>query len=53
MVQTTLTVAPKVFKTQAPMFEHSDAKSHAAHMAIQYSYEKDGATKMAFKYASF
>ena len=53
MVQTTLTVAPKVFKTQAPMFKHSDAHDHKAHMAIQNTYEKDGATKMAFKYASF
>ena len=50
LVQTTLTVAPKVFKTQAPMFKHSDAQ---VHMAIQYAYKKDGATNMAFKYASF
>ena len=51
MMQTTL--APKIFKTQAPMFKHSDAQEHKAHMAVQYCYEKDGATKTAFKYASF
>ena len=53
MTQTTPTVAPKQFKKQASMFESSDTQGHVAHMAIQNTYQKDGATKLAFKYASF
>ena len=45
LMQTAL--APKIFKiTQAPMFKPLDVKDHKAHMAIQYAYEKDGATKI-------